>query len=75
MIHVGSTVFEMGEQRYKVGENHTPWKDVFWLFPSSISWTLMLIYINDKLPSLLLSLMLLLKVDKGGDGEHIYIYI
>jgi hypothetical protein len=24
-----------------------------------------------KLPSLLLSLMLLLKVDKGGDGEHI----
>jgi hypothetical protein len=65
----------MREQRYKVGGNHTPWKDVFWLFPSSITWTSMLIYINDKLPSLLLSLMLLLKVDKGGNGEHTYIYM
>jgi hypothetical protein len=65
----------MGEQRHKVRGYHTACKDVFWLFPSSISWTPMLIYINDKLSSLLLSLMLLLKVDKGGDDEHTYTYI
>jgi hypothetical protein len=68
----------MGEQRYKVGGYHTLWKGVFWLLPHSISWTPMLIYINNKLSSLLLCLMLLLKVDKahkGGDGEQTYTYI
>ena len=63
----------MSEQRCKGGWYNTPWKDVFWSFPCSVSWTPMLIYIN-KLSSLLLSLMLLLKVDKGGDSGHKYTY-
>jgi len=64
----------MGEQRYRIGGYHAPWEDAFWLFPRSISCTPILIYINDKLSSLLLSLVLLLKVDKDGDGEQTYPY-